>query len=155
MRYRARWSCAFVLSVSTMGPAALAHAQMGITRSTPNTTAQITFAVPVQVQSFSPDVSQAQVFCQMGAVNNAAARGFTNIQLTGGAYNGTVSVPVTVAVATPGAQWSYRCSLTLFNQKLNQWNFDPSKPSWAQPAAGTTPQMATTGAIVVGQSGSK
>jgi len=155
MTYRPLWSCTVALGLIALSEPA--HAQNGRTQysgGTPVGTAQVTFGVPVAVQGFSTDVTQAQVFCQADNTANAGppAKGYTNVALSGGAYTGTVNVPVAFSVTQPGASWNYHCTLSFFNGKLNQWGLN--NEAWVQPRNGTTPQLSTQGTVVVGASSS-
>jgi len=105
--------------------------------------ADVTLRVPVQLQSFDPATTQAKISCTAGFIGNPSenrvqANKDTTINLTNGAFSGTVPLKLTLSVAQPGEQWRYSCNFRLFNSQLNSW--DPTMTeAWAKPRSGTTP----------------
>ena len=145
MTHRPYWSCALALglavSSSGRGQTAVRVPPLGTTR--------LTFSVPVTVRGFSPDISQFQVLCQTAADSGGGnAKGYLNIPLSDGAYSGTVDIPLALTVLHPGTKWNYRCILSFFNSKTNQWGLGTD--SWNTAAPGTPFQPSVTGSVIVG-----
>ena len=116
------------------------------------TPAPVTFNVAVKVSNLTADVKDVAVKCSITAHDGSAfATGEgQSLPLTGGAFDGTVTVPVagsyTVQQATEGG---WECDLYLVDT-----NNDEAKvtmeggPAWAKPGPGPLPVIAIVGGFV-------